>query len=117
MSQHSINRVSNPDLIYIKDLLELNSPLQNNMRVSIREHHIDNDDFKKLLKDSKKKNGDNFILSIPIYKVELLFKQVGSFNIKVEFKLSSMLKQNSHPVIHSVTSTSKGTGAEHDHRV
>jgi hypothetical protein len=63
-------------LIYIKDLLELNSPLQNNIRVSIREHHVDSGDFKKLLKDSKNKNGDNFILSIPIYKVAELFKQV-----------------------------------------
>ena len=60
----------------------MNSPLQHDIRVSIREHQLDNSDFKKLLKDSKNKNGDNFILSIPIYKVIELLKQVSEIQFK-----------------------------------
>lgn len=70
------------DLIFIKDLLELNSPI-NKVKISIKEHNVDGIDFKKLLKDSKLKNGDNFILAIPLDKITELIKQVTNKDINV----------------------------------
>lgn len=55
--------------------MELNSPI-NKIRISIKEHLSDGYDFKKLLKDSKLKNGDNFILAIPLDKISELIRQV-----------------------------------------
>lgn len=53
----------------------MNSPL-NRIKISIKEHNEDGFDFKKLLKDSNKKNGANFILAIPLDKITELIKQV-----------------------------------------
>lgn len=74
-SKHTTNRSPISDLIFIKDLLELNSQ-SNKVRISIKEHIVEGSDFKKMLKDSKKKNGDNFILAIPLDKITELIKQV-----------------------------------------
>uniref|UniRef100_A0AAN0LJ29 Glutamate receptor ionotropic kainate 2 n=1 Tax=Polyphagotarsonemus latus TaxID=1204166 RepID=A0AAN0LJ29_9ACAR len=72
------------DLIFIKDLLELNSPI-NKVRISIKEHNIESIDFKKLLKDSKLKNGDNFILAISLDKVTELLKQADELGLVTEY--------------------------------
>ena len=74
-------------------MLELNSPI-NKVRVSIKEHNIEKYDFKKLLKDSKLKNGDNFILAIPLDKIIELIKQVTFESLFFDLIMCKICKNN-----------------------